>query len=478
MVLRYLEMSSIYRSRLQYPNPAEFVAVLGTSGADNTAVDTPYLPAFPIYRFFVDNVFQYVTPISGTTPWAPQVVIPAVGTLYGPPFDLSGFVVTDVNVDPTFANPSAVVNIDYPNGILDLFFPFDYAMSVGDTMAFIDYTPYSVAGPTSLGKVFYNIKSRGLSEERPNLTSTYYVGYYLMWDSAPPGVISAEPIIKVFPSIKTVQVQNELAAPAVLPGEYFSIRKEIPQARGAAVLPTPPANMTEIQLDAFAGSIDDKWVGSYLYIYPLGSDPIDPNYEENKLTFPLYVFEIAAYNGTTNVVTVTRAVSRVDMPLGNRTYEILGRPLEGSSTLQYAGTTVALSEPRCMEVNLVTLVLPNVPLKTGSQIAFYPYVYVELRAQSSSKAVGKNILTSNNPNSAAAIFVCPINDIARPEETPFIKLNSGGMTQTIKAKINDTFYFRVYLPDGRLFQPAQDDNPPPLEANPALQVNALFAFKD
>ena len=74
------------------------------------------------------------------------------------------------------------------------------------------------------------------------------------------------------------------------------------------------------------------------------------------------------------------------------------------------------------------------------------------------------------------MFICPVTDIIDPVDSPFIKIDAFGMTQTIKFRPNDTFHFRVYLPDGNLFEPIQSDDPPPLPANPSLQIEAIFSF--
>ncbi len=143
--------------------------------------------------------------------------------------------------------------------------------------------------------------------------------------------------------------------------------------------------------------------------------------------------------------------------------------------LIYTGSSVVRPDPICMTVGLTALILPNVLLNTGARIAFYPYVYVELRNSTSSKTVGKDIIYSNNPNAHSAIFVVPITDIRNPRRAPFIKLKSK-MKQTIKFKPNDNFIFRVYLPDGTPFQTQQSDNLPPLPPNPLLQIEAVFNY--
>ncbi len=478
MVLRYLELSSLYRVRSQYPQPAEFVAISGAGTEEGRALTDPYLPAFPLYRFTVNTISNYTTTLTGSSNVEPEMRIGAVGTLLGPDNNLTGYYAVDTTVNPDLSNGSIVTSLDTSAGLVQLLYPWNCQVSAGDTVTFFDFSPfYPVTG--TVDPLYYNIKSVGLYEQTPVTANAYYVGFYLMNDGAPAGVIDAAKIVRFFTETVTLQIEKPLTSVTfpVATTTAFSIRKSLPSVRGVIGALVGP---TSITLDAFAGSTTDQWTGSFLYLYPDASDAAYPDVSTNKMTFSEYVFEIVTYDGATNVATLNRVVDTtlINLNTPSRFYEIMGNPTESSNPLQYAGSTVSQSEPRCMQVSLTTLVLPNVPLRTGSQIAFYPYVYVELRPVTHSVQVGRNIIYSNNPNSSSAIFICPISDIARPGETPFIKLNAGGMTQTIKARLNDSFYLRIYLPDGTLFEPLQQDFLPPLPPNPALQLDALFSFRD
>ncbi len=473
MVLRYLQLSSLYRVREEYPNPADYVAIYGTSG-DPGSMQSLYFPSFPIYRFSVNTFNDYTTTTYTDNSQTPQVKIGAVGTPLGPPFDLTGFAVVDVTQDPFEVAISFATSVEFDSGTVNMVYPFSFPVAVGDTIGFYDPSPYAPLF-SSLDPLYYNIKSVGLYNQEPDDRSAFYVGYYLMNDSAPPGVIDAQRIVKFFTAILTVELEAPLTSVVypINPTINMSIRKTLPQARGALSLPPVQPQPNQLQLDFAAGSKDNEWVGSHLYLYPLESDPAYPDVATNKQTFSEYVYAIRAYDGATNIVTLDRNISAgIDLSnaVTQRFYEVLSTPANSASPIQYVGSSVALAEPRCMEVGLVSLVLPNVPLKTGNRIAFYPYVLVELRPVSQ-MMMGRNIIYSNNPFTENALFICPISDISRPNETPFIKLNAGAMTQQIKARLTDSFYFRVFLPDGRPFETLLADNQPPLPPNPALQIN-------
>jgi hypothetical protein len=150
---------------------------------------------------------------------------------------------------------------------------------------------------------------------------------------------------------------------------------------------------------------------------------------------------------------------------------------ENFSPLSYNGSMVDVNEAICYSVSLVSLTVPNVPLKTGSRISFYPYVYVELANSTSPSGASTQIIYSNNPYSNKALFIAPVTQIQEPQENTFINLSGGAMTQLIKFKPNDNLRFSVYLPDGSLFETLDIDTLPPYSPQQALQINAVFSIK-
>lgn len=148
------------------------------------------------------------------------------------------------------------------------------------------------------------------------------------------------------------------------------------------------------------------------------------------------------------------------------------------SPLSYNGSMVSIDQTTCYSVGLVSLILPNVLLKTGSRISFYPYVYVQLSNATSPNKASTEIIYSNNPNSTRALFIAPVNQILNPEENTFLTLYGAGegMPQLIKFKPNDNFIFSVYLPDGSPFETLDIDTLPPYQPNPSLQIDAVFSL--
>lgn len=159
--------------------------------------------------------------------------------------------------------------------------------------------------------------------------------------------------------------------------------------------------------------------------------------------------------------------------------EILKFTKDNEYPLNYTGTTVSQNQMVCYEIELLSLILPNVPLDNniGGLIAFYPYVYVELSNVSDPNAGIKGVLYSNNPNAQRALFRVGITDTPTPLISSFIKVAGNRSVQTVKFKPNDILHFRVYLSNGELFETLLKDNAPPLEPNPFVQISATFAIK-
>lgn len=152
---------------------------------------------------------------------------------------------------------------------------------------------------------------------------------------------------------------------------------------------------------------------------------------------------------------------------------------DNDQPLNYTGSTVSQNQTVCYEVELISLILPNLPLDNtiGGLIAFYPYLYVELSNRTAPSAGTKGILYSNNPNANRALFRVAIDDTPTPVISKFIKVDGDGAVQTIKFKPNDNLYLRVYLQNGTLFKTQENDTSPPSPPDPFVQISAEFSIK-
>ena len=187
---------------------------------------------------------------------------------------------------------------------------------------------------------------------------------------------------------------------------------------------------------------------------------------------------IVDYDAATRTVTVTPAFSSVPVAATD-VVEILQFSYDNATPFNYTGSLVSQSQEVCYEIELVNLVLPNRTLNAqfGSRISFYPYVYVELQNVSGASAGTKGVIYSNNPNSTRKLFRAAIDDISDPLISPFIKIDSDGMTNTVKFKPNDNLKFSVMLPNGDLFETEDEEVFGPTVPNALIQISALFSIK-
>ena len=160
-------------------------------------------------------------------------------------------------------------------------------------------------------------------------------------------------------------------------------------------------------------------------------------------------------------------------------FEILPFTRDNMGPLNYNGSLVSQQEAVCYEIELVNLVLPNRDLDVGvgNRISFYPYIYVEFYNITSASSGNIWPIYTNNVHATKAVFRVPINDVANPIVSSFIKIDGGGMVQTLKFKPNDNLYFCVKLPTGEVFRTVDKDNLGPLFPRGEIQISALFSIK-
>lgn len=244
----------------------------------------------------------------------------------------------------------------------------------------------------------------------------------------------------------------------------------------------PQISLTNcIFLGPNANSADNYYTGKYIYVYPQNALV---NIKGSCFYINSYVGN--GYNAcfvnlvdTPNVNAPTAyypSYTNKEFDLGliaSRTINIVSFLKSNYTPLIYNGSIVSQTELVAYEIRLVSLVLPNILLTTGSNIAHYPYVYVEFSVNNSQT----NIIYSNNPNSNKALFLVTIDNIKNQLTAPFIKLSGKSMTQTVKFRPNDCLKFSVFLPDGTLFQTLASDYYSPSGPNPFCQIDALFGIQ-
>lgn len=174
---------------------------------------------------------------------------------------------------------------------------------------------------------------------------------------------------------------------------------------------------------------------------------------------------------------IDNSSNTISAPSTTTTIEILSTTYDNHSSLQFTGSIVSQSQLVCHEIELLHIILPNKVLKhyRGGRVSRHPYIYVELSNVSSGQ--NRHNIYSNNPHAVKALFKCSIRDISYPVQSPYVKLDGGGMVQTIKFKPTDRLYFRVILSDGTLFEVEDGETFNPLPPNPSIQINAMFSIR-
>lgn len=128
------------------------------------------------------------------------------------------------------------------------------------------------------------------------------------------------------------------------------------------------------------------------------------------------------------------------------------------------------------KIGLKYLVIPNQILNVsrGGRLDNYPYIYVQIYNDGNRGAL--NVMTSDNPNAALAVFKCPVDKNLYDRPTSFFTLKTPNKDQIVKFRPDQNIRITLTLPDGSIISNQLVDNMSPLFPNPLLQVNALFTL--
>ena len=268
--------------------------------------------------------------------------------------------------------------------------------------------------------------------------------------------------------------------------DNFSIRKEAPvlPPLGSVGYPLKINSVINSSVVTVVSTLfsqtTDYYKNSFLRILPYnGGTDYHYNYTPLPSNNKSYRITSYTYDTVTNTATFSIYPGLITTPLVGSPIEILPFSYDNFNPFIYTGSLVSQNQMTCYEVQLISLTLPNALLTVseGGQIAYYPYVYVQISNVSATGAGLKNIIYSNNPNATNVIFRAPIYDVRNPATSPFVRIDGGSMIQTIKFKPNDNLYFRVTLPNGDSFDTVLDEYFSPSAPNPLGQVTALFSFR-
>ncbi len=279
-----------------------------------------------------------------------------------------------------------------------------------------------------------------------------YNNYYLENDcNTFAGTHNYYKILSYDPSTFTVVLPTP-----IIPTNNYNIRKEAPLIRDVLGV-TAGVTTTEVVLGGLASNVDNIYANCYLRIF-------------SGIASQSYSI-IIGYTGATKTAILKTGLSNI--PITGDGYEILPYTKDNFSPLLYNGTNT--NQVVCYEIELLSLVLPNVFILNGSagKLDDYPYFFVKLYNTSSKPSATKMI--TNNPNSREAIFAAPM-DLNLTSQS-FFTLKTKNPVQQMTFKPDDNLHFSVCLPNGETLQFRENDWFSPASPNPFLQISAVFSIK-
>lgn len=466
---RYLEIDSTYRNRNQWPLPSQFEIPISQHGRDNKVQSMDPVSLNASVKSWCSNAFTVSGGVTATTAITANtlpmsnvttfVVESNAGTLQ--PIDqyylratlnvtggtenhriidyrflgqVGTLVRAQITVDPALTTADLAIGPPVPIVIND---PTDVTTDTANPIVFV---PDGRIGDN--GYANYILYDETTGDSRTIIDYSYET-HLLNIDTSASG---GGPV-------------------AWAETDCFSIRPSVPAIRGV----TPGPNSTSgVVLPVGASTTDGAYVGDFAEIILTALPVVAPEGETRR---------IVSYDGATRTATVYPPFTAVP---GATTdiVAVLQASYDNAVPFNYTGSLVSQSEDVCYEIELLNLILPNRELNVfrGGRIAFYPYVYVELRNLSSMGA-GPGTIYSNNPNSTRMLFRCAIDDTPTPLISPFVKIDGDGMVQTVKFKPNDNLRFSVHMSNGELFQVVMSDTTSPVLPNELVQISALFSIK-
>lgn len=538
MSTQYIEIYSEHRNRQQYPLTSDFVVPFQSSSNQtvvdpivNGAVYYTWNPSNYIYSGTLKNGSTNSNPLlSNINGDQPSVVNAYVGLYFNLDNGIEIQTRLIIGYEPTTCGltlQEACTNVSQgqtytitdtdTNSVIHIPYQDQYGNSINDyEQAYTNY--YIVDETLSNGNVIisrlifsYDFKTRSANLQTPFPAGWSPTDRYTLRKTLPfeKWTLATQSFYNTNPSIGPISavITLPLAASSIdqfYRGKYIYFYSNSPPATpnqfifqpiyGAFYIKYYNGNTRQAFVD---NDLNDAPLPYYLFqtgSFLLGStitDPILSNGSSQDRSYINYSLVnvrtgesriIVGYTGLTRSALLESPFT--DLIIGD-SYEMLtptgvnitAFTKDNFAGLDYIGTMVSINTSVCYEISLEDLILPNVPLVTGSRAAYYPFLYVKLTNESASERASTELIYSNNPPSKTALFIVPVLDIVKPTESQFVKLNASLMKQVVKFKPNDSFHFSVTLPDGRYFQPVQADLTSPYAPNSQLQVHATFSIR-
>jgi hypothetical protein len=496
---RYIEFYSKFRNRTQYPSQASFSVPFAFSrqviSGENAA--DPICNGSIYYTW--SGIDPLSVPIASETSSTRGSIILATASGLSP---IHNYYCGYLLYNTITLESRVIVGYDSTSARFILQQPYN-------SLAWANNNSYTILNP-STNNIIY-IPSEDIYGNKVKHYANAYTDYYIIDETLS---ISGGPVIasKIISYDFTTQYAT-LDKPfqgGWTKYDSYTLRNNIPMEK--YILDTP--NMNNIVTSTFLNSngnpvpgyiinlplnqgnqLKNYYVGKYVY-HSFNND-ISPNLYPNPIvnkeingggTYGLYFIKASELNQTSGQIQLlvdydnNQNYNGENIPNYDNitskgsSINIISFSRDNFSPLNYNGSVVSQSETVCYEVSLVSLIMPNVNLKSGARAIFYPFFYIELSNVTSPSGASNDIIYSNNPFSNKALFIAPVTDTVQPVNSNFIKIYSN-MSQTIKFKPNDSFKFSIYLPDGKPFETVESDYLSPYSPNETIQIDAVFGIR-
>lgn len=496
---RYIEFYSKFRNRSQFPNQSSFTVPFSFS----RQIISPETSTDPICNGAIYYTWKGIdpltTPVQSDTSSNRGSIVLSLSTGLSP---LHNYYIGYNLYNNDTLETRLIIGYDATCARFILQQPFN-------SVSWANNNSYTILNPSSLDTIY--IPSEDIYGNKIKNYSNAYLDYYIVNEtlSTSGNYIIASKIIAYDFTTQYATLEKPFSV-SWSKYDSYTIRSNIPCEK--FTLDTPILN--NISSPIFFNSNNNPLPGYIInlpigqgntqknyyvgkYVYHSFNENIPPNVYPNPIvnknihgggTYGLYFIKGSEFNQNTGNVQLLLDYDSNQEYNGDNipNYDIITS--KGSSIniisfskdnfnpLNYNGSVVSQSETVCYEVSLISLILPNVQLKTGARSVFYPFFYIELSNITSPSGASNDIIYSNNPYSSKALFLAPVTDSSQPINSNFIKIYSN-MSQTIKFKPNDSFKFSIYLPDGRPFETAETDYLSPYSPHETIQIDAVFGIK-
>lgn len=506
--IKYIEINSTYRDRNLWPLSSEFeipIAQFGNKYISNT-VD-PVSLSTPIFAWTSNNLDMNGSSILGTLPGGGSTLIidnnePIQNTSDGISFVIESknqtlqqlknyydkLVVVNFNNQPKLSYRRIIGSTYLGATTIGLDTYYKMQVTISQTFqSFNNGDPLYISDPTDFTDVNNPLIFIPNGPPQENAYNSHILYNETINQSRP--ILSYNNLTNIITLDTTGNsFSTNISGPIVVgignwqTTDNFSIRKKAPIIPILGILPTLliTLNTTNTIIEVVDNSSllsrrRNYYKNQFLRILPnnyYNYNPIPINNESSRIVS--YTYDL-----TLNIATFTVYPPFSKVPTIGAPIEILPYSYDNFNPLIYTGSRVSQQNLVAYEIQLLSLTLPNATLTVGNggRIAFYPFVYVQLSNISSTGSTLKNILYSNDPNSTNVIFRAPVYDLNNPLNTPFVRINGRGMTQTIKFKPNDSLYFKVSMASGETYKTILPEFFSPAEPNPLAQITALFGIK-